>query len=243
MECKIRGMQKIESLFASNGYPQSLIQRTKHRIMTQCTRLPKHRNHSTTHNNNNTTYQQLTYISLPYVDETLLRRVQAAVKTTKLPLRVAWKSGKTLANILTRSALEPPPCPAGSRTCHTCEAGLAGRCHTKNAVYKITCNHCPDSTTTTYIGETRRSVRERYMEHLRNFKNKATKTPFGDHRKHSHDGETVTPTSLSIEILQVCKDVAELKITESIHIRNHRPSLNTQTSSWRLIPPMQYTPS
>ena len=238
-ECKLRGMQKIESLFANNGYPHSLIQRTKHRIMTKYTRPPKHSAHITSHN---TTHQQLTYMSLPYIDEALLRRVQAAVKTTELPLRVAWKSGKTLSSILTRSALEPPPCPAGNRTCHTCEAGLQGRCHTKNAVYKITCNHCPENTTT-YVGETRRSVRERYMEHLREFKNKATKTPFGDHRKRSHDNETVTPTSLTIEILQVCKDVAELKITESIHIRNHRPSLNTQTSSWRLIPPVQYTPS
>ena len=168
--------------------------------------------------------------------------MKGAVKSTGLPLRIAWKSGKTLANLLTRSALEPPPCPAGNRTCHTCEAGLVGKCHTKNVVYKITCNLC-SATSTTYVGETRRSVRERYMEHLRDFKNKTPKTPFGDHRKQSHENDNVNPTSLTIEILQVCKDVAELKITESIHIRNLHPNLNTQTSSWRLIPPVQYTPS
>ena len=230
-ECKNRGIDKIASLFTSNGYPHSLIQRTRHSIMTRNTRPHKP-----------TTPEHHTYITLPYIDDTLSRRVQGAVKSTGLPLRVAWKSGKTLASVLTRSALEPPPCPSGSRTCHTCEAGLAGKCHTKNAVYKITCNHCTNSTTA-YVGETRRSIRERFMEHLRDFKNKTIRTPFGEHRKQSHEEESVNNTSLTIEILQVCKDVAELKITESIHIRNHRPNLNTQSSSWKLIPPLQYTPS
>jgi hypothetical protein len=77
---------------------------------------------------------------------------------------------------------------------------------------------------------------------IRDYKNQTAKTPFGDHRQQSHKDEQVTPTSLTIEILQVCKDVAELKITESIHIRNHRPKLNTQVSSWKMIPPVQYTP-
>ena len=238
-ECKNRGMDKIQSLFVSNAYPLSLIQRTRHRVITQHTHAPTHTARNTPHRTT-----QHTYMSLPYVDETLLRRVEGAVKSSKLPLRVAWRSGKTLAKYLTKSALEPPPCPAGNRKCHTCEAGLAGKCHTKNVVYKITCNHCPCNTTTgTYIGETRRSVRERFMEHLREFKSQVAKTPFGDHRRQCHEDATITPTSLTIEILQVCKDTAELKITESIHIRNQRPSLNTQTSSWRLIPPVQYTTS
>ena len=172
-ECKNRGIDKIASLFTSNGYPYSLIQRTRHRIMAQRERAPQHSRRTSPHN---PTREQHTYISLPYIDETLARRVKGAVKSTGLPLRIAWKSGKTLANLLTRSALEPPPCPAGNRTCHTCEAGLVGKCHTKNVVYKITCNLCSDISTT-YVGETRRSVRERYMEHLRDFKNKTPKLP------------------------------------------------------------------
>ena len=39
-ECKKRGMDKIASLFTSNGYPHSLIHRTKHRIMTQRQGVP-----------------------------------------------------------------------------------------------------------------------------------------------------------------------------------------------------------
>ena len=161
---KDRGMDKITTLFSENGYPNKLIQRTRHRVTTRNAPAPTGNKTDKQHT------EQDTFISLPYIDETLARRVHATVKTSKLPVRLAWKSGKTLSSILTRSALEPPPCPAGNRTCHTCQAGLAGKCHTKNVIYHITCTHCPDNTTT-YIGETRRSVRERYREHLRDFKN------------------------------------------------------------------------
>ena len=48
-------------------------------------------------------------------------------------------------------------------------------------------------------------------------------------------------SSLSVKILRICKDAAELKIAESILIRNLKPSLNIHTSSWKLIQPVQYT--
>ena len=224
---KERGMNKIEDLFRENGYPHNMIKRTRHRITSYNTSLTTRKADNNTH------------ISLPFIDDTLSRRVQSIVKRSKLPVRLAWKSGKTLSSYLTRSALESPPCPAGNRACHTCQAGLHGQCHTKIVVYLITCTHCP-ANTNTYIGETRRSIRERYMEHLRDFKNKTKNTPFGDHR-HQHPNDHITPASLSVKILRVCKDVAELKIAESILIRNLKPTLNTHTSSWKLITPVQYT--
>ena len=74
---------------------------------------------------------------------------------------------------------------AGARKCHTCEAGLAGRCHTKNVVYKIKCNMCDDNTSI-YIGETKRRVRERFNEQLRDAKNKIEDTSLGDHASKVH---------------------------------------------------------
>ena len=38
-------------------------------------------------------------------------------------------------------------------------------------------------------------------------------------------------------------DVSHSAVSRRIHIRNHRPNLNTQISSWRLVQPVQYTPS
>ena len=144
---------------------------------------------------------------------------------------------RLLANLM----LETPPCPAGTRRCNTCEAGLPGHCHTKNVVYKIICNLC-DQNPSVYIGESKRRVRERFNEHLRDAKNKTSNTPLGDHISRRHPDSTITPTSFKISIERVCKDVADLKIAESIEIRNQRPCLNTQISSWPLLHPPPYTP-
>ena len=237
-----RGMAKIESLFRHNGYPNKLIQRTKHKVLfNNTTRHTGSTSRKNTKGSQKSNTKNTTYISLPYIDDTLARRVDGAVRSSGLEARVAWSSGKTLAKHVTRSALETPPCPAGTRRCNTCEAGLPGRCHTKNVVYKIICNLC-DQNPSVYIGESKRRVRERFNEHLRDAKNKTSNTPLGDHISRRHPDSTITPTSFKISIERVCKDVADLKIAESIEIRNQRPCLNTQISSWPLLHPPPYTP-
>ena len=233
-----RSLARIEGLFSENGYPRRIIEQTKRQILT---RSKKRELAGKKANPKETKDSQLTYVTLPFVDDSLARKVTSAVKASKLPLRIAWKSGKTLSDILTKSALDPPPCPAGKRVCNTCEAGLAGKCHTKNVVYKISCDLCASNDSNAiYIGETKRSVRERFNEHLRDAKNKTKNTPLGEHVSKKHPSDTITHTSFQITILQICKDVAELKISESIHIRNQRPNLNIMSSSWSLIPPVPY---
>ena len=238
-----RGMTLIEALFRHNGYPNKFIQRTKHRVLyTDATR---HQRSTERQGKNigkkNKSNSDTTYISLPYIDDTLARRVDGAVRSSGLKARVAWVSGKTLAKQVTRSALESPPCPAGVKRCNTCEAGLRGRCHTKNVVYKITCNLC-EQNSSVYIGESKRRVRERFNEHIRDAKNKTSNTPFGDHVTLKHPNSSISSTSFTISIERVCKDVADLKIAESIEIRNQRPPMNIQTSSWPLLYPPPYTP-
>ena len=166
-----RGMALIESLFRHNGYPNRLIQRTKHRILHSRTDADAKRSR---------TKNDATFISLPYIDDTLARRVEGAIRSSGLKARVAWASGKTLAKHTTKSALECPPCPAGTKRCNTCEAGLAGRCHTKNVVYKIICKLCTQNPGI-YIGESKRRVRDRFNEHIRDAKNRTRNTPLGDH--------------------------------------------------------------
>ena len=114
----------------------------------------------------------------------------------------------------------------------------------KNVVYKVTCGLC-DETPSVYIGESKRRVRERFNEHIRDAKNKTNNIPLGDHIARRHPDRTITSTSFKISILveRVFKDVADLKIAESIQIRNQRPNLNTQISSWPLLHPPPYTPS
>ena len=56
-----------------------------------------------------------------------------------------------------------------------------------------------------------------------------------------HEQVEIDENTLSISILQICKDIAELKIAESIEIRNHKPVLNIMTSSWTRIKPVPYS--
>ena len=89
-----------------------------------------------------------------------------------------------------------------------------------------------------YIGESTRPVRLRFNEHLSNARLRKSETPFGEHVKLFHDQleENIINKSFSIEILSTNRDCADLKIDESIKIRNLNPPMNTMTSSWPLVP-------
>ena len=132
-----------------------------------------------------------------------------------------------------RSAYVPVPCPGAGKRCNCCEAGLRGKCHTKNVVYRMDCDLCAKDESF-YVGETRRSVRLRYNEHIRDAKNKNVDTPFGTHQT-KHPGVQLDSSNVSIKILHVCKDGPDRKIWESMFIRDLRPALNSQTSSWPLM--------
>ena len=227
MAAKKRGLQKITKLFQSNGYPLALINRIQHSVL--------YKPHQHTSQNKS---KAITYISLPFIDDHLSRRITTAAKSADLNISIAWKSGRTLANTLIRSSLDPPPCPRGHRkTCHTCNSGLEGRCHIKNTVYKITCTLCSH----TYIGETTRQIRTRFMEHLGNARRKEQGKHLGEHTKEHHSDSQITDTTFTIEILHICKDAAECKIKESLEIRNQKPQINKQVFSWRLLPPVPYS--
>ena len=221
-----RGLKKIENLFLQNGYPSKLIKNIQNSIRYG-PRKASFKKHA-----------EVTFLSLPYIDEVLTRRVNAAARSSDLAVRVAWRSGPTLASKLIRSALEPPLCPRGNRkSCHTCDAGIPGKCHTKNVVYQITCKICSK----TYIGKTRRMIRTRFMEHLGDARNSRRGTDLGDHVLSEHSTIHIGNGDFSIGILHTCKDEANLRITESIEIRNRHPALNKNTLSWRLLNPVPYS--
>ena len=224
VQAKNRGMQKIKSLFLSNGYPERFITNIQAKTKRE---KP----------NSNTKQPKTTYITLPYIDDHLSRKVNNAARKSDLKIKIAWKGGKTLASTLVRSALEQPPCPRGNRkSCHTCDAGAVGKCHLKNVVYQITCHLC----SAIYIGETRRRVRTRFMEHLGDARNKRFGTHLGDHVKDKHPDATITNDMFKIKLLHThIKDAAQLKIIESLEIRNRKPAINKNSASWRLIAPIQ----
>ena len=102
-------------------------------------------------------------------------------------------------------------------------------------VYELKCKFCG----ATYVGESKRPLRLRYNEHLRCAQNETELTPVGDHFKSNHSGITKAEKSydppLEIKILMKTRDHPDRKIAESIMIRDKKPVLNEQISSWRLM--------
>ena len=171
---------------------------------------------------------------LPFIDDTLCHSIRGIVKSSRVAFRVAWRGGPSLRSKLVRSAHLPVPCPGGGKACNACKAGLKGSCHVKNVIYRIDCTTCGEGKTF-YVGETRRSVRLRFNEHLRDAKNKRGETPFGLHQQLHPDIE-LNSSNLRLKILHKAKDGPDRKIWESIFIRDLQPNLNTQTSSWPILP-------
>ena len=223
-----RSLDKIKNLFLENGFPEQVIEKRFRDTLRPTRRDQKKKDYDS---------RQVTYMRLPYVNETICRRVKGIIKGSRLNIRVAWLSGPTLKSRLVKSALEPPPCRGKSR-CHACPNGLSGKCHLKNVVYKISCKRCNNGHIPYfYIGETSRPVRERFKEHLSNARLRKLGTGLGEHvlDRHNDLGHKEINMSFAVEILSRNRDVADNKIDESIQIREMSPNLNAYSTSWPII--------
>ena len=207
----------MSELFRRNDYPLSVINQT----IRSCTRShytrPKPTENITSH----------FYMKLPYVDEVLTKRVTAAIRSSKAPIKVSWTNNNTLKKHLVTSALTPPPCPSGHKRCHTCTNGLEGRCTTRMSIYKLTCLACErEGTTATYIGQSRRPIRARFNEHLGDARLRKSETGLGDHTLdwHTDMSNTEINKNYKIEILTTKEHEADLRICESVYIRDNNPT-------------------
>ena len=75
-------------------------------------------------------------IKLPFVNDEVVSKVQKVLKASDFLILAAWTNQNTLKRQLVRSALKDQPCPSGRQHCHACQAGLRGKCSTKNVVYE-----------------------------------------------------------------------------------------------------------
>ena len=175
------------------------------------------------------------FFTLPYVDERLLCKVKNVVKRSGLKIRLAWRNENKLKNQLVRSSFARPRCPGGNR-CHLCKSGFRGGCTQKNIVYQLKCKICNSrGIETEYVGETKRPLRLRYNEHVRDMLSRKEDTPMGDHFRLTHPDADDTPSPFDVKVLYRAKDHPDRKIVESILIRNRKPKLNSNVSSWPIM--------
>ena len=144
-----------------NCYPPHLMKMLRHATLRRKSGEPAGPEHSHI------------YLALPFVDDTLCRRVEGIIRLSHLNVQVTSTAGPNLRQKLVRSGHLPVPCPGGGRQCNCCETGLRRKCHTKNVICRLDCNLCSKDESF-YIGETRRSVRLSYNQHIRDAKNRKT---------------------------------------------------------------------
>ena len=219
-----KSIAKIWTLLLENGYPKHILARLLSEARRKA-RTPNRGGQKTGEGDSDG------YLCLPYVDEQLLCKIKKKVRQSDLNIRVAWKNKEKLKTMLVRSSLGKPKCPGGQR-CHTCSTGFTGDCTQKNLVYEITCVKC--SRGGIYIGETKRPLRLRFNEHVRDAFNRTPDTPMGDHFRDVHNGEVVPGSTipLRVKVLYKSRDHPDRKIAESLLIKRNRPDLNTNVSSW-----------
>ena len=230
-----RSMAKISDLFKKNGYPSRLIGRVSREVMRDHQGRRGGRRRAQRQSGRETTDARSrdsgNFLTLPYVDETVLCKVKKAVLKSKLKVRLGWYAPNTLKKTLVSSELTKPPCPSGTKFCQTCAVISSGRCTDKNVVYEIVCNVCGS----TYIGESKRPLRLRFNEHVRSMLAGTEFTPLGDHFRLQHPEVTPNKFMLGIKVLRRTMDHPDRKILESIYIRERKPPLNENLTSWALV--------
>jgi len=129
--------------FASTGYPENSIDRTKRPQNPQLNPQPG----ST----------EWSYLKIPYISERLNHRTTNISRKGNIPVRIAHKS-HTLRQALSHASTE--------RKCtrENCPISNTGLCLRRNAVYQLTCNSCDQQ----YIGSTKRFIHDRTIEHINN---------------------------------------------------------------------------
>lgn len=222
-----KSINKVWTLLSENGYPNYILQRLLREARRQ-------RGPSADRRQRRARFDG--FLCLPYIDEELLCKVKSKVKRSGLDVRVAWQNKEKIKNKVVRTAMSKPTCPGGKR-CHTCSAGFVGDCAQKNVVYEIRCEICrQDGHDSVYIGETKRPLRLRFNEHVRDSKHRTPDTPMGDHFQVSHSNISVGDSvPLSVKVIYKSKDHPDRKIAESLLIRKHRPNLNNNVSSWPIM--------
>ena len=154
----------------------------------------------------------------------LAKEFKTILNSCKINIKVVERTGVTIKEMLTRS----DPFRIKECGCGLCSAESKVNCKTREAVYKISCAGCQEF----YIGETSRSIGQRYEEHLAQSRNRNTNSVFEPHFREKHEGEQ---QNLNLDVMKTCPGDPMLRqCTEATMIRELKPTLNSKIE-WRRV--------
>ena len=161
-------------------------------------------------------------------NEELARRCKDVIRAQGLKIKVVERTGNTVKrNLVKSNPFKVKGCQRPS--CNLCKTEAQLNCKAREVVYKISCGESgKECERIEYIGETSRSVAERFDEHCRmmNSTCKATrkKSFIHQHMETVHNG---IPPQLDVKILASCAgDPGMRQAIETVMIRREDPVLN-----------------
>ena len=178
---------------------------------------------------------------IPYtVGGELARRLKAAeADLSKLlndKVNIVEKTGKTMTSLLTKA--DPSSASCGREKCVVCkDEKQRGKCKARSVTYQTSCNTCSTKgREAIYIGESSRSVFERSLEHLEDFKKEKDSSHMYSHATEAHSLEE--KPQFSIKILKVHRSALYRQVHEAVMISRHQSvSLNSKLEYNRCLLP------
>jgi hypothetical protein len=152
------------------------------------------------------------YLRTPYISDAIDRKITNIFKDEGFPIRVVHRS-KSLRQALAPGRRE------NIRNCtrFNCATAKHNLCFRKNVVYKITCDQCHDN----YVGSTIRNLHDRVKEHL----TQTTSSVFNHLNACQRNNSNFNITT---EVITSDPDTVNLRLKEAIHIRKHKPQINSR---------------
>ena len=229
------GIEMTRQLLRHNNYP-------KHTIDRVATRTPRTKR--------STPYWQenAALLKVPFRCDAIQWKVRQLVRATGFPINLVLEHNPNLKDRLVRSAFQPRPCSVTLErerrkqqkrrgrpmsACLTCRSGMPENlCDSANVIYSMQCVFCSAE----YVGETLRTVRERFGEHHYQARHGTPGTPWGTHMKKFHSKISIKPDDIVFKnatVLATETREARRKLREAIEIRDRKPSVNLN-KGWAL---------
>ena len=152
-------------------------------------------------------------------DSELAESCRKILKQADLKIRVVERSGVSLKHVMVKSnPFARVPCRPTS--CGVCTTTDKVNCKKRDVVYEVSCNGCNAN----YIGETARSIGERFSEHLNKYNSNSSSSIFHKHMCEKHNS---THQQLDIRIMGSYPGDAMLRqASEATSISELQPMLN-----------------
>ena len=143
------------------------------------------------------------YKSVFYVDATpnshLAKQCQKALNKCDVPIKVMEKTGDSIKKLLTKSnPFKEKNC--NDPICAVCLSDCRINCRTKDVVYENYCEH-HEKCNGKYTGETADAIKERFQEHLDDYRLRPEKSSMHAHSAENHNGKKI---DFKVKILGVC---------------------------------------